>query len=544
MPYIFPTRVLADGDVLDPLDLNDDIIPVTEIYSGGLNEHNLKGGASPGLSGLAETDLATGAMYTIKQREKVIDPNMGLPPGPFARPQTTAANFSTEDKVPNDSGWVPMPLNDAGDTTLSTTTESAAVWIEALIQYAVGPITMNTASYTGTPPAAPDNSRSGRYLATVADENLGGTMGARIQFAIRLDGAVLPWTITGHEDPYASAPRGEKPSVAYQISSVGELVANAPGPKVEYDTDLGQLGGYISPVRLGSVVSVTAGSHTIELVARRSQFFDQTISLNIEDVIGLYTRKLLLIEIPQIPRAQSTFDSVEVTPFDSESELSQAAFDSSVVAARTKLNAVKDGAIARGALRDVHLPSSLLGSFTTFRDASTALGTNNVFPGFTDSTSVNVNPGWEVFLQSSVSYTGTRTSNKLVVFADVDVPHLQRFPASGDENDVMGAIAIVYSTDGGTNWTVVQDSIVYFNNSQNMFISNKDSSFKDVAIAKVNLNIPTMTVIGTLSSGSTYTVGVAGCVIPTVLSSGNYSTFQTELRVQRMNLSGFILRGD
>ncbi len=543
MPYIFPSRVLVDGDILDPVDLNDDIIPVTEIYSGGLNEHNLKGGSSPGLGGLSETQLAPGALYGFKQRTKIIDPDMGLPPGPFSRPQTTAANFGTRDRVPNDSGWVPVPLNDAGDTSISTTTQSAAIWIEALVQYAVGPNTMDTASYTGTPPAAPDSSRSGRYLSTIADENLGGTMGARLQFALRLDGAVIPWTITGHEDPYAGSPRGEKPSVAYQISSVGELVANAPGPKIEYDTDLGQLGGYISPVRLGSVVSVTAGSHTIELVARRSQFLDQTIALNIDDVIGLYTRKLVLIEIPQIPRAESTFDSIEVTPFDSESELTQAAFDNSIVAARTKLNAIKDGAVARGALRDVHLPSGLLGSFTVFRTASTAIGTSNVFPGFSDLTSVNVNPGWDVLLSGSVAYSGTRVSDKLVVFADVHVQHLQRFPASGDENDVMGALAVVYSTDGGTTWTVVQDSIVYFNNSQNMFINNGTTALRDVAIARVNLNVPTMAVIGTLSSGSTYTVGVAGCVIPTVLSSGSY-TFSSEMRVQRMNLSGFILRGD
>jgi hypothetical protein len=90
----------------------------------------------------------------------------------------------------------------------------------------------------------------------------------------------------------------------------------------------------------------------------------------------------------------------------------------------------------------------------------------------------------------------------------------------------------------------VQDSIVYFNNTQNMFVNNAGSALRDVAIARVNLNVPTMAVIGPLSSGSTYTVGVAGCVIPTVLSSASYTSFSSEMRVQRMNLSGFILRGD
>lgn len=545
MPYIFPTRVLTDGDVLDPLDLNDDIIPVTEIYSGGLDEHNLKAGTSAGLGSLSQDKILPGAFYSIQTTTKTLDPDMGSPPGPFSRPQLT--NINKQDRVPNDSSWFPLPLS-GSDTSITTTNESAAIWIEALLQYAIEPTTMLPPVYD----LVYSTNFTAKYMSSSDDPNRGDIYGARIQFAIRLDGAVLPWTITGHEDPYYGAPRGEKPSVPYRISSIGELLANAPGPKIEQDSDLGQLGGYISPVRFGTVASVSAGSHTIEIVARRTNFTDATLELTVEDIISVYMTKVLLVEIPQIPRAGSTFDSIEMTPFDSESELSQAAFDSSIVAARTKLNAVKDGALSRGALRDVHLPTPFLDAATTFASGSGTQTTSNVFPGYTDTTSVNVNPGWRVFAQTSVTHTSTgTTSNQLVIFADAHVQQLLRSPASGDENDVMGAMAIVYSTNGGTSWTVLTESIVYFNNTQGSFIKNATPFLYDRALSRVNLNVPTMGVLplGSPASGVTYTIGLAGCVIPTILSQAGsgtaapISSFNYFMQVGRLNLSAFILRG-
>ena len=545
MPYIFPTRVLTDGDVLDPLDLNDDIIPVTEIYGGGLNEHNLKGGAAPGLGGLSQDKLVPGAFYTIQTTTKTLDPNMGSAPGPFSRPQLT--NIDKQDRVPNDSVWFSLPLS-GSETSITTTNQNAVIWIEALLQYAIEPTTMLPPVYD----ALGQTNFTAKYLSSSDDPNRGDIYGARIQFAIRVDGAVLPWTITGHENPYQGSPRGEKPAVPYRISSIGELLPNAPGPRIEQDSDLGQLGGYISPVRFGTVVPVSAGTHTIEIVARRTNFTDVTLPVTPEDVISVYMTKTLLIEIPQIPRAESTFDSIEMTPFDSESELSQAAFDSSIVAARNKLNAVKDGAVARGALRDVHLPQPLLDAGTTFVTGSGVQTTSNVFPGYTDTTSVNVNPGWQVFAQTSVTHTSTgTTSNQLAIFADAHVQNLLRAPASGDENDVMGALAIVYSTNGGTSWTVLTESIVYFNNTQGSFQTNLVTSLVDRALSRVNLNVPTMGVLplGSPASGVTYTIGLAGCVIPTILSQAASGTtpsipvFNYYMQVGRLNLSAFILRG-
>ena len=42
MTYIFPKRVLRDKDVLDPVDMNADYVPVSELCSGHLNAHNFR----------------------------------------------------------------------------------------------------------------------------------------------------------------------------------------------------------------------------------------------------------------------------------------------------------------------------------------------------------------------------------------------------------------------------------------------------------------------------------------------------------------------
>lgn len=560
MPYIFPKRVLTDGDVLDPIDLNDDIIPVTEIYSGGLNEHNLKGGVTPGLRGLPEASIARGAFYNVQTRFKIIDPDIGSPPGPFALPQLT--NITTADRIPNDAGWHALELDSLGNTTATTTDQNAVLWIEAQLQYAVSHKTLKTGAdlvYFDSPPEAPNTlgGGDGRYLGENSDDVLLGTVfGARVQFAIRLDGAVLPWTITGHEDPNQGSPRGEKPSVAYQISSIGELLANAPGPRIEQDSDLGQVGNYIYPIRFGAVVPISAGSHTVEIVARRCQFADQTIPVEFADIISVYTRKLVMIEIPQIPRAAATFDSIEVTPFDSESPVTQAAFDDSIVASRTKLNAVADGALARGALRDPHLPTPYLAlnSVSSTVDNSTT----RVFPGWPDPASTTVpppnslvnvaSPSWAVFSQCDVTYTSSRAGNKLFILADAHVRLLERSPCDGRENEVIGAIALAYSTNGGTDWTVIEDSVVLFNNTQNSFVYNSRSATQTAVIAQTHLNIPTMSVLTlpAATSGATYTVALVGCVVPTKLTEGTpvRYTFTHRMSIQRRQLSAIVLRAD
>lgn len=524
MPYIFPRRQLADGDILDPIDMNEDFVPVVELYSGKLNEHNFVETGSAGLPTLGDGNIEANAYYTFIDEKKVVDPDFGTPPGPFAMAQLT--NITEPDKVTNDVGWSAIPLNASGDTFVTTTSNSASVWVEALIQYAVSPETFPAAIYSGI-----TRTVGGQYRGPAGD-----VAGARIQFALRVDGSVLPWTITGHENPFHTSPRGEKPSVAYQISSDGELLANAPGPKIEQDSDLGMLGNFYYPVRLGSLIDLTAGSHTIELVARRLPRVDQTLGFDPDDIISIYTRRLFAVEIPQMPRASSTFDSVEVTPFDSESLLSQTAFEDSVDATRDKMNAIQDGALARAALRGDLLPSATLGSTTTDYDSATLTQLNATFPGWGASTLVGSDPGWTAApISGTVTATLTTAGQtaKVLLMADVHVADLVRQTSDGQDRDILGAIAIAVSTDGGSTYTVQEDSIVWFNNTNGLVYLQ--GAFTTDRYARANMNIATMTVLG-VTSTTTYDYQIVGCVVPTAAANPN------QMRTQRGTISAIVLR--
>ena len=548
MPYIFPKRQLKNGDVLDPIDLNEDVLPAVELYSGAINEHNLKGPGSGGLQTLTDADIQSNAFFSFIDEKLVINPVFGNT-RPFNTPRLT--NILQSDKVTNDAGWSAIPFDSAatpGDRSVTgvvTTDNNASVWIEAMIQYSVSPDVFPRASYLGsdTLPTA-IGAFNGTYRAQA-----GHKIGARIQFAIRLDGAVLPWTITGHEDPYHASPRGEKPSLAYPISKLSKLLPNQPGPRIEQDADIGMLGNFCYPVRLGTVIDLTAGRHRIELVARRLPRVDQTTEFKAKDIISIYTRKLFAIQIPQIPRSTTTFDSIEVVPFDSESDLSQSTFADTVDATRDKFNAIKSGALARAALRDVHLPSAFLGTAKSTRtDATPLYGVLAEYPGFPGAgtaaaAAVGVNPGFDLVpnLQVSlgVSHTVAGQSSKVLVLAEVHIQDLYRRPAVAKlDEDVLGALAIAVSTNGGTSWEIREDSMVFFNKSLRGVITKAAGASADV-FDRVNMNIPMMTVIP-VGSTQTLTIAVVATKIPTAV--GATYTVVNEMTIRNGSISAIALR--
>lgn len=545
MPYIFPKRELKSGDILDPIDMNEDILPSVELYSGNLNEHNFNAAS---LETLDDVQIESNAYFTFIDKKLVIDPNFGTGTGPFTTPRLT--NIMPADKVTNDAGWSAIPLeSDRSVTSVITTDNNASVWVEALIQYAVSPKVYEPATYTGL--TAPVVHNGGVYLGFNNTLTPGHEIGARVQFAIRLDGAVLPWTITGHENPNHYATRGEKPSIAYVISNQGRLLANQPGPAIEQDADMGMVGNFCYPVRLGTVIDLTAGRHRLELVARRLPMIDQTNDFKRDDIISIYNRRLVAIQIPQVPRSSTTFDSIEVVPFDSESLVSQTAMVNTIDATRDKYNAVKAGALSRASLRDVHLPAPYLSSASATRDSATAVGITGLFPGWAAVTAVDLaspytwNTVANLIATLPVTLTAAGRGAHVLVLAEVHVQDLARRPCSGAEEDVLGAVAIALSTDGGVNWEVQQDSIVFFNNTQTDFELKGDVAPLD-AMGRVNMNIATMHKfrVPSVTTTTTYKIAVVATKIPTARGTPPLGAagFSHHLTILRGNISAIALR--
>ena len=105
---------------------------------------------------------------------------------------------------------------------------------------------------------------------------------------------------------------------------------------------------------------VRPGLHTVEFVARRVNGAEKS-SFGSNDYIGIYSRRLFVLDLKQMPPAALAAASVAATAFESEDLFSTAAVDTGAFQpVRSAYNDVAEGALARGAFMNEHLPSSLL----------------------------------------------------------------------------------------------------------------------------------------------------------------------------------------
>ena len=168
-----------------------------------------------------------------------------------------------------------------------------------------------------------------------------------IQFAIRVDGKIIEETITGKHLPFEESAHGLSvtdsirikdddeadselteikgllPGMASQYfqfgqrsiggsSSYGDRGDSRPGQKLRSARAVGY-GPEVMPVRLGAVVDVGPGEHTIELVVRRLQ--RKSGKFGPGDFVGVFSRRLLAFDLPIKPvRQESTEVSVAEYP--------------------------------------------------------------------------------------------------------------------------------------------------------------------------------------------------------------------------------------
>jgi hypothetical protein len=283
-----------------------------------------------------------------------------------------------------------------------------------------------------------------------------------LQFAIRLDGKIIEETITGKRLPYEESPHGlrvsdgirtkdedellkdewstvlgssyldETFSTIGQItgqrswgvtSTIGETKDSRPGQKVKSSRSV-SYGPEVIPTRLGAVVEVQPGEHTIELCVRRLQRKKGKFKKG--DFVGIFSRRLLAFDLPIHPSRTPTdssgsgesefiFDPMSKIPtFKTETEV----VDDNLVDVRTTLanglNKIPDSSLDDEVLTNKYLPSKVVYTETstiipgltvdeftgTFNSSSDAASSEAIYPGYKlgDTIANNVVPrsdsGW------------------------------------------------------------------------------------------------------------------------------------------------------
>jgi hypothetical protein len=562
VPYIFPKRRLKGSDILDPNDLNQDFTPVQELLSGKLDAKNfiandLKTGVTAKAGAYYNTHYASvDVPVFLGTSRETTTMNFVRSDGTTIRPIPPGSSYPSIDDIfviPNTQAWVPILDNSGAALKLSVTTDQANLWITGFAQYVwngffepkgeaeqseSGGVWLSQGDFKKEPTqfldsdgnqrapyAYPIREADAEYEAANPDQGgyhhiSRGEKAANVQFAIRIDGRIIEESITGKQGTYDREPkgmragdsknrlggqRGYKKKVTYSDS------LPRPGQRVPDERAVG-LGPEVLPVRLGCVVPVAPGSHTIEIIARRLRPLKDR-QLKVGDYVGVFSRNLFAMELHSYAaRATDRVSPPTIPNFESETGITSARMATNTTQKlESRLNDIRVADVQRNSLPNTHLPSKVKfvgrqvitpNVMTTADGVALSAGVsrarwpgwgtfkNNVLSGLAggwDSAAAAEEFGWHMLADSgagsatqlliSDSSLTTTADEVMMVMADVNLRRITPLPSNfisllDDEErdnwrdyisfyqphkylDLYAAFSLGYSSDGGTTWNIV-----------------------------------------------------------------------------------------
>lgn len=387
MSYRKQRAAIKSGEPCDPVQMQEQLNPVAQELSGHVIDHNIAAGTFP------QSRVSDACYYAVASSGGTpyyisVAATMGIETLPEAIPLSGSANAF---RIPDTAEWnVVGSAGTGGALSRSMTTGESLLWIITQLQYAV----------VGAVPDPLDvapSASADQYGVWERD-----SAHANLQFAIRVDGILLEDTITGLEDVVNPAPRGYYPEAP--TNRAGGILGPGPFSIHTFRTsNVEGLGFPVYPLRIIAYCPVSEGSHTVEVVVRRlppvATPANQTVAFPrgapIEGVhlttpgttitplpCYVYNRKLLVVDMHlQAPATGSTY-SVEIPTLEEGNTVNVATtYTNSVAAIVAAENNLGDGAMARNALRNVHLPSRVLYPNQVGLDSANAPVTL-AYPGF------------------------------------------------------------------------------------------------------------------------------------------------------------------
>ena len=424
MPYIFPRRALKTGDVLDPEEMNADIVPAAEKYNGHLNEHDFNAASL-----FAGVDIAEGAYWSIEHAVvacdtgisgNLSDPNKKIPP--------TYA-------LPSDKRWHVID-----SATVTVTTGNSLLWINGFAQMV----------------------RTGMTTITVTGEDRWKPTNAQV--AIRVDGRLLHRTRTGRRNLVA------RQWMPFRASKDGDRTTHTPYPgyapwRLHWPAH--SIGPHVAPLRTGTVIFVEPGEHVIELVARITPRGGRGDSTG--DPVVFYNRRLVVLEAPVSPPAAQGGASLDVNTFQPEDALDYAGmYTNRVKAVADAYNDVSAASLARGALNWNHLPSGVVATAEAGAASSDGLTLATYTfenPGWSSPNVTTASPGWEEVTTAGLLYknddslqTWDPSAGTIFIFANVVVTGLvENGTALSNGYRLYGLLRLFY-TDSALNKVTLEST--------------------------------------------------------------------------------------
>ena len=203
---------------------------------------------------------------------------------------------------------------------------------------------------------------------------------ANVQFALRVDGRIIEETITGKHYSFEETSHGlrvedslppvGKSDAAAEDYAIGQRSALFemnftdegrinPGQKIR-SSRASACGPEVLPVRIGAVVPVSPGTHTIEIVARRLS--RKRKKLEYGDFVGVHSRRLHAMVLPilsnQSDREKDRLP-VQVTNLQSENLIETLEHATKYQSLADRINSLSPSDIKKHSLPNTHLPSKV-----------------------------------------------------------------------------------------------------------------------------------------------------------------------------------------
>lgn len=470
MPHTFPRRRYRTGEVVAPGVLTEEVQLVASKLNGRLNEHDVDG---PDFK--AKVAVQDGAYYGAHQFVRASSPGWRRGGGHFYALPGGAAPDTATASITDSVAWQTLQTTGGTETVRVnfTAAEDDQIFILAQPQWC---------SWQNNASGVPVEDTMPRHQDPL-----------RLQFALAFDGVVLDDTITG------GALFPDPPPQQWYRATVSSAAADQYDYRqITYIQNTCALPMAVNACRLSRATMTTAGTHYVELLARRIPTVDGKVdNTQRGNAVEVFNRRLYVMRIRGRPAHSGSAANVNVSAVEDGTVLTHTYFTTDTFAQfQTAVNDVKDEHLSRGIFRNQHLPSKIYGAGIALATDNVKLSHTGRYPGFGTASAqwTTAGDGAAHLLRKTGPTAGewdlAAHPGVIVILADVELTDILwgATPASPQETYAIGCFAIMLTNAAGTQ-TVYKSSEVYVNSSA------LDTSLNPREPIEIGMNVPLMLVL-------------------------------------------------
>lgn len=505
MSHILPHKAFLAGEVVEPDDLNQPFQEAAGKLAGRLNEHDVS------VDLKTKVTVADEAYYDAHQIKRASSPSWTRAADAFA---LIGGVGDAVAPVTDTEGWQTL-VDSGGSQAMSlslTTGDDTLVMFGQMQHVAWKGVDTNTAAEIGSP--------------------------LRLQYALRVDGALLDDTISG------AAVYPDSPPQQWYRASPATGSTDYDYRHIQYLTGTLGLSHAVGAARIVRALPVVAGAHMVELVARRLPPADYKTDNSLTGAtVQVFNRRLFVLRIKGAAPHSGSAPVVNIAAFEDGQVVAAADITTNAFTVLSgAANDLNNQHLERGIFRNQHLPSVVYGPVAQpITPGAPTAAFNGIYPGYGTNgaawTVINDGAGTNLRITGPTAGEWRLDTNPglFVVVANVELYDALWAPAAASIQGIV-VLALRMTNSVGTV-TVLGETEVYVNTH------NPDPEVA-ATMRPVQIDVPLMWVIdSTLLAAADRRITRVEVVGTKWDGDGSGAQGVIDVRTQRGLIYGFALKG-